>query len=314
VSERPFFSIIIPIYNREALVGRSLRSCLSQSFTDFEIVAVDDASTDSSIAAVEAFRDPCIRLLRHTVNRGRCPARNTGMAAARGQWFVFLDSDDELLPGALEMIQARAIAAPSDATALRFMCVDERGTSPDPPHDDRVIDYEDFLRMQDPWLHGRQEALPCSRASSFPAVRYSEGHAPESWYHLELVRHGRVVLCREIVRRYHHDAPQRVTRPVPRQSLRWAADEVDDLQRVLTTHGDALRRLAPSTYFLNTAAGATSAFLCGRRLLGVRLCVQLLRRGPFSPRTWFLLLVGLIGRHPLAAAQWLWNSVPRRSQ
>lgn len=314
MSDRPFFSIIIPVYNRATLVGRALHSCLTQSFADFEIVAVDDASTDSSIAAVEAFGDPRIRLLRHDTNQGRCPARNTGMTAARGQWFVFLDSDDELLPGALAMIHARAIAAPSDATALRFMCVDECGTSPDPPHDDRIVDYEEFLRLLDPWLRGKQEALPCSRTSSFPAVRYADGHASERWYHLEVARHGRVALCREIVRRYHHDAAERVTRPIPRQSLRWAADEVADLQCVLAVHGEALRRLAPLTYWLNLAGGATSAFLCGRRRLGIRLSLRTLRQRPCSLRAWCVLVVGLLGRHPLAAAQALWNRRPGASK
>ena len=84
-SATPFFSIIMPAYNREALIGRSIRSCLRQSFADFELVIVDDASGDGTVAAVEAFSDPRIRLLRHGRNQGRGPSRNMAMAAARGE-------------------------------------------------------------------------------------------------------------------------------------------------------------------------------------------------------------------------------------
>ena len=130
----PFFSIVVPMYNREAFIGRTLRSCLGQDFSDFEVVVVDDASSDRSVEAVRQFDDPRIRLERHERNRGRCPARNTGLSVARGEWLVFLDSDDELLPGALAAIHQRAVAARPQVGSLRFMCLDECGTSPDPPH------------------------------------------------------------------------------------------------------------------------------------------------------------------------------------
>src|SRR5688572_6629765 len=121
-----FFSIIMPVYNRAALVGRALRSCLSQSFADFEIVVVDDGSSDASVDVIRTFDDPRIRLVMHERNRGRCPARNTGMAAARGQWFVFFDSDDELLEGALETIHQEATNASPEVLLMRFACIEDR--------------------------------------------------------------------------------------------------------------------------------------------------------------------------------------------
>src|SRR5450432_320321 len=102
MNPEPYFSIVIPLFNREKEVLRALKSCLAQDFQAFEVVVVDDASTDQSATVVEDLQDKRVRLIRHAKNRGVCPARNTGVEAAAGKWIVFLDSDDELLPGFLK--------------------------------------------------------------------------------------------------------------------------------------------------------------------------------------------------------------------
>lgn len=309
MSERPFFSIIMPVYNRAAVVGRALRSCLSQSFSSFEIVAVDDGSSDDSAAAIGAFDDPRVRLIVHEKNRGRCPARNTAMAVARGEWFVFLDSDDELLPGALETIHHRASAAGPEIGGLRFMCVDEQGTSPEPPHRDEVLDYEGYLRWLDRSV--KQETLPCTRTSTFPAVQYADSHASERWYHLELARTSLVHACSNVVRRYHHDVADRITVPRPARSLRYAADEADDAREVLAVHGEALRRLAPRTYRMTLSAASTASFMAGRRLDGLRYAARAWRLMPFSPRLYALVALGVLGRKPVAEMQALRARIAR---
>ncbi len=300
-SSLPFFSIIMPVYNRAAVVGRALRSCLSQSFDSFEVVVVDDGSSDTSVEAVLAFDDPRVRLLRHERNRGRGPARNTAMAAARGEWLVFLDSDDELLPDALQIIHRRAIAADPSIGGLRFMCVDEEGISPDPPHRDEVLDYEGYLRWLD--VAVKQETLPCARASTFPAVRYADSHASERWYHLELARTSRVQACSEVVRRYYHDVADRITVPVAERTLRYAADEADDARNVLAVHEDSLRRFAPKTYRQTLAAAATANFVAGRRWDGLRFAARAWRWMPLSPRLYAVVALGMLGRRPLAEMQ-----------
>ena len=91
-------SVIIPLYNRREEVGRAIASALRQSRTPAEIIVVDDASLDGSAAAVAALGDKRVRLLRHERNRGAAAARNTGIAAAAGDWIALLDSDDEWEP------------------------------------------------------------------------------------------------------------------------------------------------------------------------------------------------------------------------
>ena len=94
-------SVVIPLYNKEASIKQSLMSVLSQSYQDFEVVIVDDGSTDNSVAKVEEIQDSRIRLIRQE-NGGPSKARNTGVKNAKGEWILFLDADDELEPGALE--------------------------------------------------------------------------------------------------------------------------------------------------------------------------------------------------------------------
>ncbi|MGP1625027.1 glycosyltransferase family 2 protein [Prevotella koreensis] len=98
----PKISVIIPLYNKEKIVERSVNSVLSQSFKNFELIIVDDGSTDNSFEIVNNIKDDRIRLMRQE-NGGPSKARNTGAKRACGEWIVFLDADDELLPSALEV-------------------------------------------------------------------------------------------------------------------------------------------------------------------------------------------------------------------
>ena len=105
----PFFSIVIPAYNRADKIQRTLQSCLAQTEPDFEIVVVDDGSGDDTRAVVEGMGDPRIRYVWQQ-NAGASAARNRGAREARGEYVAFLDSDDEFLIGKLAAFRA-AIAA-----------------------------------------------------------------------------------------------------------------------------------------------------------------------------------------------------------
>lgn len=95
-------SIILPAYNRETLVARAIDSVLAQTYTDFELIIVDDASTDGTRAVLERYRDdPRVTLILSDVNRGGAGARNFGLEQAGGELIAFQDSDDIWLPGKL---------------------------------------------------------------------------------------------------------------------------------------------------------------------------------------------------------------------
>lgn len=93
----PFFSVIIPTYNRASIVMRAIQSVLDQTFVNFEIIIVDDGSTDTTKTIVSSLKDTRIRYI-YQKNKGVCAARNNGTSNAQGEYFVFLDSDDYVLP------------------------------------------------------------------------------------------------------------------------------------------------------------------------------------------------------------------------
>lgn len=100
---KPFFSVIVPVYNKEPHIARSINSILNQTFTGFELIIVCDPSTDNSNDEVAKFSDPRIRVFhRDEPGPGGYAARNLGIKNAKADWIAFLDADDEWYPEHLE--------------------------------------------------------------------------------------------------------------------------------------------------------------------------------------------------------------------
>lgn len=95
------FSVVIPVYNRRALVGRAIRSVLAQKGVDFEVIVVDDASDDGTPEQVREEFGDAVKIVRLAANSGVSAARNRGIETAAGEWIALLDSDDEWLPNKL---------------------------------------------------------------------------------------------------------------------------------------------------------------------------------------------------------------------
>lgn len=100
---KPFFSVVMPLYNKEKHVSRAIQSVLDQTFADFELIIVNDASTDKSLEIVEKFEDSRIRIFqRSEPGPGGYAARNLGIEKAHTDWIAFIDADDEWFPNHLE--------------------------------------------------------------------------------------------------------------------------------------------------------------------------------------------------------------------
>lgn len=118
------FSVIMPLYNKQDTVIESIQSVLAQSVQDFELVIVDDGSTDKSVERAESISDTRISVLRKK-NGGVSVARNYGVKRAKGDYVCFLDADDLWLPNHLQALQ-ELIAAVSDA-GLYATCFRQEG-------------------------------------------------------------------------------------------------------------------------------------------------------------------------------------------
>ena len=105
--QMPAVSVIVPLYNVEKYVGECLDSILAQTFTNFEVIVVDDCSTDDSVKVVESYMPKfggrlSISVLKKKSNGGGSIPRNRGLELSRGKYVFFLDSDDAITPTAFE--------------------------------------------------------------------------------------------------------------------------------------------------------------------------------------------------------------------
>lgn len=109
-------SVIIPAFNEQKNIARAIKSVLAQSIADFELIVVDDASTDSTLATIEslAAMDSRISVIVHDTNQGLSQSRLNGVKAAHGEYVFFLDADDAIIPDALELLTNKAASSQCD--------------------------------------------------------------------------------------------------------------------------------------------------------------------------------------------------------
>lgn len=114
VIRAPRISVITPVYNGASSVRRALDTVFSQSFQDFEMLVVDDGSTDDLAGALKHYCDPRLRILRQAVNAGAAAARNRGVREAKGDYIAFIDVDDEWMPDKLARQLDQLESAPAE--------------------------------------------------------------------------------------------------------------------------------------------------------------------------------------------------------
>ncbi len=221
----PIFSAVIPVYNKGPHISRSIQSALNQTFSDFEIVIVNDASTDNSLSEIKEFHDPRIRLYeREESGPGGYAARNLGIDKAAGEWIAFLDADDEWYPDHLEKYtklirsypdagvlgSGREIVQPDGNVVIEdyYDNYAEKG-----PH---FLTLDNYLKAYISGLRPLWTSVTCIRrevlqkAGGFPAGRSKRGGDIDTW--LRCVEYaGGMAWSPHIGARYHKDSVNMVT-------------------------------------------------------------------------------------------------------
>ena len=155
------FSIVIPVYNVEKYVGKCLETVMNQTFQDFEVIIVDDETPDDSMAVIQPFADAHpdrIRII-HQKNTRQGGARNHGASLARGEYILFLDSDDYFRLDMLEVIDRCLRENPTDILVFRFADVTESG---------KVLREQDLFGME-PGVYSPREKKELLLLTNSPA-------------------------------------------------------------------------------------------------------------------------------------------------
>ncbi len=121
----PLISIIVPTYNRAHTIERAVESIIAQTYKHFEVIIVDDGSTDDTLHVLEKYhKDKSIRIIKHGKNRGVTAAINTGFNHISGEWFTVLGSDDEMIETALETMIGVPAELDETIDAITCNCID----------------------------------------------------------------------------------------------------------------------------------------------------------------------------------------------
>jgi glycosyltransferase involved in cell wall biosynthesis len=305
----PFFSVLITSYNRAEQTERCVRSCLEQTFRDFEIVVVDDASTDETVAMIAGLGEPRLRIVKHQRNRGISPARATAVDHAQGEWLVMVDSDWELFPHTLARLRTLIDELPPGLRIIRSRLQRDDGRVDPAILPDGVTDYHGRLA----WL----EALALSGASSdaghcihravFEATNYFEDRrgAMETLWESNLARRESSLWVPDILGRQYVDAANSHTRDASAGRLiprlrREAPDALWMAETMLSEHGPEMARLAPHYRRWLMENAALEAFLAGDRIAGIRHTRSALRAGSGGAQLRATLVLGILGPRALA--------------
>ena len=119
----PVISVILPVFNSEEFIRKAIESVLAQTFEDFELIIVNDGSTDSSKDIIDSFEDDRIRLISQS-NQGPGAARNNALRIAEGEYIMYLDSDDWFCPDALEVAYGEITKFGADFTFFKMINFD----------------------------------------------------------------------------------------------------------------------------------------------------------------------------------------------
>ncbi|WEN14244.1 glycosyltransferase family A protein [Rhodanobacter sp. AS-Z3] len=199
----PFFSIIVPTYNRARLLDRALESVLAQHESSWELLVADDGSTDGTWAALCDWtrRDDRVRCWRHA-NRGQAATRNALLERARGNWVAFLDSDDELLPDHLALRRKAITELPATQLWLAPMRIVGNPLVPCCVHPGEMIHIDHCLGVG--MLTIRREAI--LQAGGFPEIGYAEDSALMRRLLASGMRIGRLTQRSYVYHRSHVDS------------------------------------------------------------------------------------------------------------
>jgi len=274
----PLVSVIIPVFNRADLLGKALQSVSEQTFSDWEVVVVDDCSSDGSAqTALRSNLGDKVRVVRHEINRGPSAARNTGIREARGRYISFLDSDDLWCP---EKLNRQVELVTSDSDPANVLCATQtlvlmggkrKRIRPERPPA-RGEPWSEFLYVADGFAQTNSFFVSRDLALKVP-FRESVLQHEDNLFFLEAGAHGaRYRLIKEALSIWNHD---------PREGRMGRSPDLERSYTFLAEAGELLTkkaRMAFEVRYLGPLLFRESP------IDAMKLCLRATRNGGVRPR------------------------------
>lgn len=237
-------SIIMATYNRAHTLPRAIDSVLAQTYTSWELIIVDDGSTDNTTDVLTGYTDPRIRVLQHQPNRGVAAARNRGLDTIKGEWFTLLDSDDELVPRSL----ATLIQIPKDVDsridAITCNCVDTMTGE----FSGKGLDQSQYVSFDAMVSKLSGEHWGITKTACLGALRFNAaipGAESVLWYRIS--RHACRYYVHEALRVYHTEGDDRLCGKPKKINIDLRCTYYRELAKE-TEYLDILRKHRPAQY------------------------------------------------------------------
>ncbi len=287
----PLFSVIIPTHNRADMLRRALKSVITQTLENFEIIVVDDGSNDDTPHYLNGLHDARMKIIRHEVTSGAASARNAAIDIASGKYISFLDDDDEYLPSFLDRT---ACIMEKASPEIGFCWSGIMNVSDNANGESKVSEFiwdpgaHEPLDRARTFLLRRRIGTNCGltvRQSCFSEVGlFDEAFraAEDSDFLIRLSRKFDYAVVREILVKVHRHDLGNMTVYGPRMASAYARI-LDKNMEVLLSDKSAWHEMHYKTGWLH--------YYAGDRTSGRRYLLSAIKRSPFNIKTWVMLLV-----------------------
>jgi len=212
--EKSIVSIIIPTYNRAHTLPRAIGSVLAQDYPHWELVIVDDGSTDNTTQVLAQYNDPRIKIVKHSQNRGVTAAENTGLDVMSGEWFTFLGSDDEIVPYALQAMLQPLEFDPT-INAITCNCTD----SVTGRFSGLGLDCDQYLSFETMLQRCRGEHWGITKHILLGDLRFNEQIPLEGILWTKISKNANRYYMHQGLRIYHTEGQDRISKPSVQRDL-----------------------------------------------------------------------------------------------
>ncbi|MEM2182494.1 MAG: glycosyltransferase family 2 protein [Thermoproteota archaeon] len=293
-------SVIIPAYNSEKWIERAIKSVMDQRYQNYELIIVDDCSIDNTYKIIQKYaNDPKVKICRLSVNSGVSVARNAGLELCDGDIVIFLDSDDEFIPDALDTIIKKFKSLPEDVGIIYARTINDNGeVGGDISGIEHYITIIDVLCKE---IIKGEAAIAFKRKFMDNLKFHGKFFHHSSSFNLKIMMRTKAYSIPTILLKYHNlTNPKSLTKIKRNIYLRMSSSHeiAKEISDYLAVFGDILKIYCPKKYSSINLQLGIYALLANNRKLALEGFIESLRYYPYkSTIIWMALIflpIGLI--------------------